>query len=362
MQHMRNRLGFLGVTGILLAAQGCASLPHESGAAPKGDSPPPLSAPKGKPVTAAKAEPPRVESVIPPAPLQAPPTSAENADAACWAQATIYPMRTVTPLEIVTRDAVNDIQLRPAVLRPEQRSYIVRQGAKTYRVEAPTYKQVREQELVRPEVRRSVVVPAVFDTKEERIEVESERKLLVPCVTPGAKKSRASTSRSLCTQIQPARYQTLTRKTLVSPETLREEVEPAVYKTVTRWVVDQPARVVEIELPEKTASIEVQYLAKPEQIDEKQMPPHIVNIEQIRYSGMPMPVWRQAPCPGQLDEDLIKQLQNALNNAGHASGEADGKLGKKTLQAVFAYQREQGLASGALTLETLHKLGALPVK
>lgn len=364
-QHAMQRTGAilknLAAASVLLVVQGCGFLPATPQPAPQADTPPQPSAQKSNAIAKTKVEQPRVKKTTATAPAsnRVKPEDKQTRNVVCWARATLYPTRTTQTLEIVTRDAVNDIQVRPALLRHQQRQYVEREGAKSYRVQPPSYKQIHEHVQVRPEVRRSIVVPAVFDTKEERIEVESERIIQTPCLMPGDKKSKASTRQSLCTKVQPARYKTLKRKILVSPETVREEIEPAVYKTITRWVVDQPARAIETEIPEETASYEVQYIAKTEQIKERQIPPHIVNIEHVRHDGKTISVWRQAPCSDQLDEALIRQLQNALNAAGQASGTPDGKFGKKTLQAVQSYQLKHGLASGALTLETLQHLGIL---
>jgi peptidoglycan hydrolase-like protein with peptidoglycan-binding domain len=56
---------------------------------------------------------------------------------------------------------------------------------------------------------------------------------------------------------------------------------------------------------------------------------------------------------------MVKRLQTALRIAGYRLGAVDGKLGRNTLHAMQLYQGEQGLASGALTLETLQHLGLL---
>lgn len=54
--------------------------------------------------------------------------------------------------------------------------------------------------------------------------------------------------------------------------------------------------------------------------------------------------------------DLIRKVQQALNDAGFDAGTADGKLGPRTLTALQAYQQQNGLEAGKFTKETLRAL------
>jgi len=348
----------LSLAGTLLATQACSSLPFVD----LTDKPPAQQAtaiPKNKDA----ARPPSGGEMKPSSPPTAPaalvPPEPQLRAGECWAPTVVLPRRVSTGLEIVTRDAVNDIQVRPATIEPEQRSRIVREGTQTYRVEPPVFKKVTEKILIREEIRRTVVEPAIFETREEKVEIESAHETLVPCRVPGQSSVGVVTGKALCVKAVPARYKTLTRKILLKPETTREEVEPAIYREVSKWVVETPARTVAIDLPEKTHPVTVQVIETPEQVDETQEPPKITNINSVRYEGTPTPTWRQTPCAEDLTPELIKQLQTALNKAGFQVGAVDGKLGNNTLRAIGSYQNAHGLASGALTLETIHHLDSV---
>lgn len=54
--------------------------------------------------------------------------------------------------------------------------------------------------------------------------------------------------------------------------------------------------------------------------------------------------------------DLIRKVQQALNDAGFNAGTADGKLGPRTITALKAYQQQNGLETGKFTKETLRSL------
>jgi len=53
----------------------------------------------------------------------------------------------------------------------------------------------------------------------------------------------------------------------------------------------------------------------------------------------------------------VMMMQRALKRAGFDPGPIDGIIGSKTKEAVRAYQKANGLATGAITLETLRSLG-----
>jgi membrane-bound lytic murein transglycosylase B len=59
-----------------------------------------------------------------------------------------------------------------------------------------------------------------------------------------------------------------------------------------------------------------------------------------------------------MNKEVIAKIQSALNERGYSAGKADGVLGKGTRNALDKFQRENSLATGGITYETL---GALKV-
>lgn len=55
--------------------------------------------------------------------------------------------------------------------------------------------------------------------------------------------------------------------------------------------------------------------------------------------------------------ELTRKIQEALADRGFNPGAADGKLGPRTLGALKNFQRQNNLAMGKLTKETLRELG-----
>lgn len=67
---------------------------------------------------------------------------------------------------------------------------------------------------------------------------------------------------------------------------------------------------------------------------------------------------QQTSKPKNLSEDDIRQIQEALKEAGHDPGQVDGIWGPETEQALRAFEQEKGIEStGELNDETLSALG-----
>jgi peptidoglycan hydrolase-like protein with peptidoglycan-binding domain len=67
--------------------------------------------------------------------------------------------------------------------------------------------------------------------------------------------------------------------------------------------------------------------------------------------------WRRIMCETNVTFDVVKRIQLALRNAGHDPGPIDGVYGWQTQAAMKAYQKEKGLAEGAMTIKSLESLG-----
>lgn len=277
----------------------------------------------------------------------------------CWVQSVVRPKPVQKPLEVVTKDSVNKIQVTPTQLSQERKQVVTKDGVTMYKVEPPVYRQVKERVEVRPEIVRTIVEPAVFEMKKEVVEVEAARTELEACKTAGVTFARENTARTLCARLIPAKTATVMKKTLVKPETKREVVEPAVFKEVTRWVLETPARVVEVPVANETAELPVQVVAQAEKVDEQQVPAEVRQLTATEYTGEPQMVTVRAVCDADLNAPMIVSMQNALQSAGLNPGAADGKLGPRTVAALLEYQRRHGLAYGALTYESLQHLGVV---
>ncbi len=67
--------------------------------------------------------------------------------------------------------------------------------------------------------------------------------------------------------------------------------------------------------------------------------------------------WREVLCETNMTEEIVTNVQAALQKAGYDVGTVDGIIGGATLRAVDSYQKEKGLPRGGLTIRTLDSLG-----
>ncbi|MDP4548544.1 peptidoglycan-binding domain-containing protein [Marinobacter sp. MDS2] len=275
----------------------------------------------------------------------------------CWVYAQIHPRSVEDNLEVKVRDSEVRLEITPAEFRRGIKKVVTKQGTKTYRVKPATYKEVVEKVEVKPETTRLVVEPAVYEDVEEEVVLEEARTELEPCRTSGAAAyARASSAFGFCAKEIPAKTKTVTVTKLVKPESTRTEVIPAEYKTVTRWVVDEPAEVIPVTMQDEIDALEIAELVKPAETVQQQVPAEVLSMNVKRYEGKPKIVARQAVCDRNLTSDMVLKMQQQLAALGYAPGEHDGLLGPATLDALTLYQRENGLASGAITIETLEHL------
>lgn len=277
----------------------------------------------------------------------------------CWAQLPVEPVTRRRAVQVVTADGSTRLRVRPPELRSHQQDVVVKDEAPSFRVEPPRYRQVNERVKVKDEVRRLVVVPAVYEEREESVLVESARVVLESCRTPGQRAAGAGVlpGKAQCAREVPARYETISRRVLVRPESTREEITPAVYATVTRQVLEAPARAVPETLPATTRQLPLTEVAQPAKVEAQAVAPTTTAMRVTEHEGMPRLVWRRALCESDDMAATIKSLQVALREKGLDVGTADGQLGRRTMAALKSYQQREGLAIGLVTFETLGQLG-----
>lgn len=57
-----------------------------------------------------------------------------------------------------------------------------------------------------------------------------------------------------------------------------------------------------------------------------------------------------------MNKEVLKKIQYALKEKGYKIGKVDGVLGRGTRQIIDKYQRDNSLATGGITYETLKAL------
>ena len=271
----------------------------------------------------------------------------------CWVYGQIKPRKVEKTISVTVKDSHTTINVTPAEIKRGFKKVVTREGTVTYRLQPATYKRVTERVLVREETTRYVKVPAVYEERDKRVIVEDAKTVLEQCQTPGS-------GVAFCAREVPAKEEIVKVQVLVQPEQSKVEVVPAKFEEVTKWVVDQPARVVEVSLAPRTEEVEVEEIVKPASASPYQVPAQTRKIQTQVYQGSPRMVMRQAVCNDDLNSGLVSELQYRLQESGYEAGPADGRLGKQTMEALAAFQADNGLAVGSITLEVLNALGINP--
>ncbi|MCU5784414.1 hypothetical protein MA04_03714 [Alcanivorax balearicus MACL04] len=224
-----------------------------------------------------------------------------------------------------------------------------------------------------------VVIPETYKTEMERVMVSAEDTKLT--TTPARYETvhervlvREATTKLIT---KPAEYRTVSEQVLVRPAYTtwkkgRGPIEridqatgeimclvevPAEYKTVQRKELVQPERVEEVTIPAEYKTIEVVKQVEPPQTHKQVIPAQYRDVpKQVKVTDADME-WREILCETNTTPDVVRRLQQALKDEGYDPTWVDGVYGSRTRAAVVAYQKDNNLPSGQLTMRTLNELG-----
>jgi hypothetical protein len=213
---------------------------------------------------------------------------------------------------------------------------------------------------VKPATTRLVITPAEYDSVEEKTLVrDSYTTWKVGKGLPGSTgETRLSdTGEILCLVRVPAEYATTNRQVLRSPEQREEVAVPAETQTVERQVVDVPAHVERREIPAEYQTVTVTRLRTAETTRSEVVPATYQTIEKKRVISAAHLEWYQIICEVNATPDLVLRVQQALKDRGFYNGPINGELDDDTGAAIVAYQNQNNLAAGQLTIETVNSLG-----
>jgi hypothetical protein len=280
----------------------------------------------------------------------------------------LLPALTHTTAEtIVVKEASERVEVVPAVYEDGSEQVVVKEASKRIEVVPATYETVTERREATPASKRIVAVPATYRTATEQV-MEHDR------YTTWKRGSAASfmgtgvnvlqshpvgTGEVMCLVEVPAKYQTVTKTVVDQPATSREVDVPATYTTVTRQVTKTPPSTREIEIPAEYKTVSVRKLMSAAQERRIPIAATTATVTKTVVDSAPSLEWRTAVCDVNMTATNIAAIQRALTRDGYFSGSASGTLNKGTFDAVNAYARTKGLASGSnfIATEVVKSLG-----
>ncbi len=215
------------------------------------------------------------------------------------------------------------------------------------RISPPKYKWVEKKILVKEAVYKLKRIPPVYRTETQKVLVSKAHKEWkkftkeeclkdpIKCGLKDKKSLNAFTGEIVCLVEVPDLYKTVTKKILVKPARVEKVmVSPPVYKTIrVKKLIEEPKAQKYVQ-PAIYETVETEAKDRNESIE-----------------------WKEVICLNLVTEDLVKKLQRILKKEGLYEGPIDGIYGSKTKSALIEYQERYGLFSGALTIETLQRMG-----
>ncbi len=211
----------------------------------------------------------------------------------------------------------------------------------------PKYEWVEEKVLVKDAVYKLKRIPPVYKTETKKVLVAKAHKEWkkftkeeclrdpIKCGLKDTKNINAFTGEIMCLVEVPDLYKTVTEKILVEPAKVKKVlVSPPVYKTVR-----------------------VKRLVREGEAKERIQPAIYDTVRTRIKVGKEKIEWKEIVCINLVTEDFMRKLQTILKEKGYYKGKIDGIYGILTKNALTQYQIDNHLSTGALTIETLQKLG-----
>ena len=220
----------------------------------------------------------------------------------------------------------------PAVYKTIKKK-VVKTPATTKVVDIPAVsKTIKVKKLVTPAKVETITIPEVKKTIEKKV-LDNQSDFTWVKVGDSIEKGLNYTGHQVCLLESPALTKKITKTVLETPVSTKEIEIPAKYQTMKVKKLVEAAK--EIKTP-----IEAVYkvVAKKEKVSDSHQS------------------WERILCQTNMNKNVILKIQEALNAKDYKAGKADGVLGRDTRVALDKYQRDNSLATGGITYETLNSL------
>lgn len=274
----------------------------------------------------------------------------------CYARVFVPEKYQIEAKQVVKKEAGYDIEVSEPEYEWVKEKILVKEESEIAEVIPAKYEWRTEKVLVKEAHEHLKTIPAVYETREEKVLVKPAHKEWKKGRGP-IEKMDYVTGEIMCLVEVPAEYNTVTKKVLVSAARTEKVTHPAVYKDVGKYVIVEQPKIKIKTIPAEYKTVMVKKLVRPAEETKVPVPAEYQTVEKKVKVADSYMEWRRILCETNSTPDVIRRLQGALVAAGYYPGEIDGLVGGATLRAVKKYQRDNNLAAGQLTIETLEKLG-----
>jgi len=254
------------------------------------------------------------------------------------------------------KEKAEKLTVTPATYKNVQYKILDKEASYKYIVKPATYKCVLNRVMVAPEKTEYKVIPATYKTVTEKVLVSPARQVWKKGTGPITKLNN-HTGEIMCLIEEPAKYKTVQTKVVETPAHVEKIVTPAKYKNIRAKVVAKEASYEKVAIPAKYKVVTVQELQTKAKINKIEGQDVYQEVKTTRLVKPEELKWKRILCKTNTTKDVIKDLQRELKKRKYYNGPIDGIYAQATQKALNAFQIDNKLPSGALTLESLDALG-----
>ena len=198
------------------------------------------------------------------------------------------------------------------------------------------YEYVYDTTVLRPAQKKLEVVPETYTTLIETVMIAPPTtKWVTDKIDPNCLSDDPADCKVVCLVEVPAKYTTYERRVLDTKSYTRERNIPAEIKISTRRVLKTPASTQTYTVPATYKTVMKRVVTKPGFVK-----------------------WQEVLCSDQINGELIKKVQKALNDKGYDAGTPDGIWGTQTANAILKYEQDNNLPLGkTVNLDVVKSLG-----
>lgn len=275
----------------------------------------------------------------------------------CYARVVIPPVFETHVEQHLKTAASERIEVVPAQFETVEEKVQVRaEGEKIVRIVPATYRTVTERIEVKPAGEILTEVPATYRTEEVRTLVRPAHTEWKPGRGLIEKVDNAS-GEVLCLVEVPDEYAAVKQRVVDQPATTRRTATPAEYRTVTRQELVTPATVEKITVPAEYRTVSVRRERAAAQETRVAVPAEYQDVPVQTKIADGRSEWQPVLCEVNATPMTVAEIQASLATQGFEPGTRSGRLDEATLAAVQRFQQSKHLATGGVTLTTLDALG-----
>jgi hypothetical protein len=213
---------------------------------------------------------------------------------------------------------------------------VVREASERLEVIPARYEWVEERVMVKDASTEIVEVPAETRMEEKKVLVECPSTEWVMgaknCATPSGQPVQGAV---WCLVNKPAVYKTVTTQCVCKPATTKCVTIPAEYQTVKRQKLASAATTKRICIPAEYDTVSKTVAVAPGHWE-----------------------WQRVLCDIDTTAEKVNALKSSLLSAGYTPGPLDGEWGQQDWNALTTFQKDKGIAVGALSYESVAMLNA----